>query len=89
MRDSWGQASQIHKIQSKNIKCVFVKSDPVFFLPLKVTELLTWYIFSIYLNKTDETSDRVKINYNIFHKNSNYLTFVKVPLYCWTYLLKK
>ena len=44
--------------------------------------------FLVY-KKDKGTADRVKINYNIFHKNSNYLTFVKVPLYCWTYLLKK
>ena len=34
------------------------------------------------------TAERVKINYNIFHKNSNYLTFTRVHFYRWAHLPK-
>jgi len=34
------------------------------------------------------TAERVKINYNIFHKNSNYLTFIRVHPYRWAHLPK-
>ena len=34
------------------------------------------------------TADCVKINDNIFHKNSNYLTFIRVHPYRWAYLPK-
>jgi len=35
-----------------------------------------------------EMADCVKINDNVFHKNSNYLTFIRVNPYRWVHIPK-